>query len=248
MRILIAEDFLLLRELLAIFCKEEAGLEVVGNTGTGPETVAAIISLRPDVVILDLMLPGIDGFKVVEMVRQLGQDPKVVAMSSRCDDYTSWRVEHARFQGFIDKGSANTATFKSALASIKNDRAFYSETFVTTRHRMRNNPAGFDKVLTDREQSILILIADLWTDEEIAKELGVTTVTPGKHRSNILRKLGLGTKGELIRYARRHGLYSFAGQVSATPEAGHRGSVPLDQKQTRSRHVKETSPQCRSGG
>jgi DNA-binding NarL/FixJ family response regulator len=210
-RIVIVEDHLMFREVLRKVCREELRLEVVGEADHGLRALELIERVSPDLVLLDLHLPGLDGFGVVQELRQRVPQMKILVLSSHCDEYTVFEAERLRVQGFVDKNTNSVETLKSAIAAVTEGRMWFSEAFQRSKAARRRDPLAFDKILTDRERSILVLLGVPLTDPEIAQRLGITTETVEKHRFNILRKLDLTTTTELVRYAREHG-FTLTGQ------------------------------------
>lgn len=193
------------REVLRKVCAEEMGYEVVGEADDGGRAVSLVTLTRPDVVLMDLSLPTLDGFGVVEAIRVGLPAVRVLILSSHCDEFTVFRAERARVQGFVDKNTNSVAAVKAALEAITAGRVWYSESFLAAKAARHRDPRSFDKVLSEREQAVLALVGVPLVDAEIAQQLGIAVETVEKHRFNILRKLGLGGAKELVRYARDHG-------------------------------------------
>ncbi|MDB6170323.1 MAG: two component transcriptional regulator, LuxR family [Verrucomicrobia bacterium] len=200
------------REVLRKVCSRDLRHEVVGEAADGLTAVDLVIRTFPDLVLLDLHLPNLDGFGVVEALRHAVPLVKILVLSSHCDDYTVFRAEKARVQGFVDKNTNTVASLKEAITTVAQGRTFFSETFLRIKAERHSNTASFDKLLTDRERGILILIGEPLNDMEVAARLGITIDTAQKHRFNILRKLGLQSTAELMRYARTHGFTLSASQ------------------------------------
>ncbi len=205
MRIVIVEDHLMFREVLRKVCTEELRLEVVGEAEDGRKAVEIVAATAPDLVLLDLHLPGLDGFGVVEAIRRQSPSVRILVLSSHCDEYTVFRAEKLRVQGFVDKNTNSVATLKVAVGAVAGGKIWFSEAFQRAKAARRRDPIAFDKVLTEREQAVLILVGVPLTDTEIAAQLGITEDTVEKHRFNILKKLELAGTAELVRYAREHG-------------------------------------------
>ena len=204
-RIVIVEDHQMFREVLRKICVQELRHEVVGEAGDGRRAVEVVLATAPDLVLLDLHLPNLDGFGVVAALRQAQPEVRILVLSSHCDNYTVFRVEHAHIQGFVDKNTSAVAVLKQAIAAVSAGRVYFSETFRRLKAERHRDPHSFDKLLTDREQAVLTLIGEPLTDREIARRLGIAPETAEKHRFNLLRKLGLQTSAELVRYAADHG-------------------------------------------
>jgi two-component system response regulator NreC len=204
-RIVIVEDHLMFREVLRKVCAQELHHEVVGEAGDGRVAVELVLRLKPDLVLLDLHLPNLDGFGVVEAVRRVAPQIRILVLSSHCDDYTVFRAEKALVQGFVDKNTNTVAILKEAVATVGAGRTFYSASFKRVKARRHADPHSFDKLLTDREKTVLALVGQPLSDQEVAARLTLSPATVEKHRHNLLRKLDLQTTPELVRYARDHG-------------------------------------------
>src|ERR1041384_2056843 len=101
-RIVIVEDHLMFREVLRKVCAVELKHDVVGEAADGRTAVEMVKSKRPDLVLLDLHLPGLDGFGVAEAIRRIAPATRILVLSSHCDEYTVFRAEQAHVQGFVD--------------------------------------------------------------------------------------------------------------------------------------------------
>ena len=144
-----------------------------------------------------------------ELLRQLRRKRallKALLISSYFDEYTLCRIERAAVQGFIDKSTNTVVELGAAIKAIEDGSTYFPSMFTEARRAHVGNPLAFDKVLTDREQTILGLIGEPLSDAEIAAQLKLSPETVEKHRFNIMRKLGLGTRAESARFARRCGL------------------------------------------
>lgn len=205
MRIVIAEDHLMFREILRTMCTRDLRHEVVGEAADGRTAVELVTKLAPDLILLDLHLPNLDGFGVMEALQTVSPEVRILVLSSHCDEYTVFRVEKSRVQGFVDKNTNTVLVLKTAITAVGSGKVYFSETFQRIKAARHSNPHSFDKLLTDRERAILALVGEPLSDREIAARLGIATGTVEKHRFNLLTKLGLQTTTELARYAREHG-------------------------------------------
>ncbi len=206
MKIAIVEDERLFREVLRNVCVSELGHSVVGEAGSGREALTVIPSTLPDLLVLDIHLPDMDGFEVLRMVRRKRALIRTLVISSYFNDYTLCRIERAGVQGFIDKSTNTMDELGAAIAAIDGGRTYFPPPFTEARRLHGRNPVAFDKVLTDREQTVLGLVGEPLSDAEIADLLGLSPETVEKHRFNIMRKLGLHSRAESARFARRCGL------------------------------------------
>ncbi|HND61324.1 MAG TPA: response regulator transcription factor [Opitutaceae bacterium] len=205
MKIVIVEDHQMFRDVVHKVCTSELHHTVVGEASDGMMAVDVVARSFPDLVILDVHLPNLDGFGVVDAIRQAVPLVKILVLSSHCDDYTVFRAERAHVQGFVDKNTNSVETVKAAIRAIGQGKTYFSDTFVRVKAARLKNPQSFDKLLTDRERSILSMIGEPLNDAEIADRLKISIETAEKHRFNILKKLGLASTAELGRYARDHG-------------------------------------------
>ena len=193
------------REVLRKVCTHDLHHEVVGEAADGPAAIEMVTRTLPDLVLLDLHLPDLDGFAVMEAVHRAAPNVRILVLSSHCDEYTVFRVEKAQVHGFVDKNSNSVSILKAAITAVGGGRRFFSEAFLRLRAARHGNPHSFDKLLTDRERAVLELIGEPLSDREIAARLGISAETVAKHRFNLLGKLGLQTTSELARYARENG-------------------------------------------
>lgn len=200
------------REVLRKVCAEDLGLVVAGEAGDGRSAVPLVIETQPDLVLLDLHLPGLDGFGVVAALRHARPEQRILILSSHCDNHTVFRVERARVQGFVDKNTSAVSSLKQAIAAVIAGQTYFSEAFRQVKAARIEDPFSFDKMLSDRECATLALIGAPLTDAEIAERLQISRGTAEKHRFNIMNKLGLKTHTQLVRYAVEHGFTLSSGR------------------------------------
>jgi two-component system response regulator NreC len=203
------------REVLRKVCVDDLHHDVVGEAEDGARAVEVVARTHPDLVLLDLHLPSLDGFGVVEAVRKKAPNVKILVLSSHCDEYTVFCSERAHVQGFVDKNTNSVAMLKSAIGAVAEGKVWFSEAFRRQKAARHQDSQSFDKVLTERERAVLTLVGLPLTDAEVSVELGISEETVEKHRFNILRKLDLHSTTELVRYAREHGF-----TLSARPGDG----------------------------
>ena len=189
------------RQLIAKLCVAELGCEVVGAVANGRDAVRMVARLQPDLVILDLYLPDLDGFAVTDEIRLLSPATRILMMSAHCDQNTLFKVAHAGADGFLDKGTDTIATLQQAVTAVLNGRHFWSARFRAARRAWQSDPRSPFKILSDWECRVLALIAQCATDREIATRLGIAPRTVKTHRSNLLHRLGIKSTPKLIAYA-----------------------------------------------
>ena len=190
--IVLADDHRLLRETLRATLEREADLAVVGEADDGVEALDMVMRLAPDVLVLDLVMPRMDG---LELLRRLQRDPpgtRVVVLSAYTDPALIAEVVNAGGWAYISKG-ASTAELVGAVRDAVAGRRHAS---------IAAQASGTEHgTLSAREAEVLRLTARGRTAREVALELGISPRTAESHRRNLMRKLGLRTQTDLVRYA-----------------------------------------------
>ena len=207
----------MIRDVIRKVCSSGIGFKVVGETGSGVAAVEMILEHKPDVVVLDLSLPDMDGFNVADRVLNSLPEVRILVLSSHCDDYTLFRVEKSGVHGFIDKNSNTVETLKGALTAIAEGRVYFSQAFEAARLSRRVDPRSFIKILSNWERAILCLIGQGLSDEEIGERLNLSPRTVQTHRSNLLRKLDLKGTPKLIAFAIEHGFTQIQSKSGVAP-------------------------------
>lgn len=207
-RIELAEDQRLIRELLAGVLAREADFQIVAEAGTGREAIALAQSTRPDIVVLDISLPDLDGMEVARILRRAQPKLVILALSIHEEPYFVQEMLRAGADGYVVK-SAAVRELVQAIRTVSQGSMYLSPAI--TRQAVGRGPAflsGAAARLSAREREVLILIANGKTSAEIAARLSISAGTVEAHRRNIMTKLGLHTIAELTKYAVREGLTS----------------------------------------
>lgn len=204
-KVVVVEDEAILRELLSAYCVRIFDCNVVAAVADGLQAVEAIVRNAPDMVLLDLRLPGLDGLDVVERVRSQGLFPRILILSSVCNLYTAYKIERAGIHGFLYKGATMPLSLREAMTAVSQGRNYFCPIFKSYKRARLDNPVFFDKILSAREQTVLTMVSDGMTDIEIALVLRISPRTVESHRMSILRKLGFRSKLDLERYGRSCG-------------------------------------------
>jgi len=209
-RILLADDHAVLRAGLRSLLEREPDMEVVGEAGDGHEAVRQARELLPDVVVMDLTMPGMDGMEATREISRLGLPSKVLALTMHDDEQYLYRVIEAGGVGYILKSSADT-DLMAAIRTVSQGGVFLYASAATGLLRdylERTRSAGDDPFdgLSQREVQVLRLTAEGYSNQEIGRQLALSTKTVDSYRGRIMEKLDLHHRSELIRYALRKGL------------------------------------------
>ena len=208
-RVLLADDHRMLRETLRAPLDARPEIEVIGEVGTGNDTLSSVELLCPDVVVLDIGLPDISGIEVARRISKLYPTVKVLALSGYADRYYVEEMLGAGAKGYIVKSAGSHELIEGVLAVARGDCYLSSEvTAVMVGHIQGGNKDAVPppSVLANRERQVLRLIAEGKRSSEIAAVLGISVATAEVHRRNIKAKLGLHSAVDLTRYAIREGL------------------------------------------
>ncbi len=195
----------MLRESLRSHLIAMPEIKFVGEAADGPSAIVGIRSTKPDCVLLDLELPLMDGFEVMEAVRLKLPGVKFLIMSGHCNLYTVNQVRKAGVAGFIDKSGSGLGILQTALREIADGRTYFTDRFRDVGAATRVGAGAFFPVLTKREQQILTYLAGGNSKETIARNTGLSVLTVVKHQNNLLRKLGMPSTLQLTIYAMANG-------------------------------------------
>jgi two-component system response regulator NreC len=210
-RIVIADDHSIVREGVRMILASERDLEVVGEASSGEQALELIETLKPDVVVMDISMPGIGGIEATEKIKQRHPGINVLALTMHEDENYVFRLLRAGASGYVLKRAAATDLVTAVRATSRGEAFLYpSVARNVIADYLRRVEAGEEKErydgLTVREREILTLIAQGSSNQEIAKQLYISIKTVQTHRAHILEKLGLHDRTELVRYAIRKGL------------------------------------------
>lgn len=209
-KILIADDHGILREAISSLLNNEFGMEVIGEAQDGRTAVQLAKELHPDVIIMDIAMPGLNGIEATRQIVREMPNIKVIALSVYADRRSVREMLKAGASGYVPKQCA----FKELVTAIQN--VVSNRTYLSSRisgivveeyvHRLEENDNSAYSILTPREREVLQLIAEGESTKAIAKELFVSNKTIEWHRRQLMNKLGAQSVAELVKYAIREGL------------------------------------------
>jgi DNA-binding NarL/FixJ family response regulator len=203
-RILLADDHPVVRDGLAAMLGTQPDFEVVGEAGTGAAAVSEAERLRPDVVLMDLEMPVLDGIEAIRRLRVADPSIQVVVLTAFDTDERIFGALQAGAQGYLLKGAPRAEIF-AAIRTVSSGKALIPPIVASKLLRqMREEPDA----LTDREREVLGLLASGLSNREISDRLSITERTVKFHVSAVLSKLGAKNRTQAARLARERGLVS----------------------------------------
>ena len=201
-RVLIVDDHQVVRQGLRFVLEQEEGVEVVAESGDGEGALRAVERCRPDVMLLDLVMPGLDGLAVLERLRGLERRPAVIVLSSFQEDDRVVAAVRAGALSYLSKTSAVDRVVEAVRVAARGGSVLEPEVAALLLGRMRR-PLD---TLTPREREVLVALARGRSNAEIARDLRMGRETVKTHVSSILAKLGVADRTQAAIYALQQGL------------------------------------------
>jgi DNA-binding NarL/FixJ family response regulator len=207
-RVVIADDHAVVRQGLRTFLELHDDVEVVGEAGDGEAAIEAVLALAPDVVLLDLVMPRVDGVAAIERLRERGSPARVIVLTSFLDEDKVLPALRAGAAGYLLK-DAEPAELLRAIRTVDGGEALLHPAVAA--RVLRELAADGDRarrheLLTPREREVLALVARGRSNKAIALDLGVAEKTVKTHVGNVLAKLGLSDRTQAALYAVREGI------------------------------------------
>jgi DNA-binding NarL/FixJ family response regulator len=207
MRVLIADDHGIVRSGLRLLLERQDDIEVIGEAADGAEAREMAVRERPDLAILDVKMPTLTGLQATREIKTLAPDVDVLILSMHDDERYLFEALKAGASGYVLKHEADHYLVDAVRAVGRGDSFLTNAAQrALVRTWMEDDSAGPQEPLTPREQEVIKLIAEAHTNREIGAILHLADKTVESHRANILRKLGMRDRVELVRYAIRRGL------------------------------------------
>ena len=209
--LLVVDDHAVVRSGLKMLLANETDVEIVGEAGNGSEAVTLAGSLRPDVILMDIGLPDMTGIEASRLIKSKFPKIAIVALTIHEDQEYFFKMLEAGASGYVPKRAAPEELLTAIRAASNGEVYLYPslakllvKDYLSQERAVENKPM-LDG-LTDREQEVLSLLAEGAANDRIADVLVISPKTVERHRENIMRKLNLHSRAELVRYAIRKGI------------------------------------------
>ena len=207
MRILIADDHGIVRGGMKLLIERQPDMEVIAEAEDGVDAFEQAVRVKPDLCVLDVSMPRMTGLQAARQIKAHLPETQVVMLSMHDDQKYVFDALKAGASGYVLKREVDSALL-DAIRAVHRGEAFLTNAVERSliREWMSDDMQGPDEPLTPREQEVLKLIAEAHTNKEIASILHLAEKTVESHRANLLRKLGMRDRVELVRYAIKRGL------------------------------------------
>lgn len=211
-KVLLADDHALLRSGLTSLLGSEGGIEVIGEAENGREAIQKVQELNPDIVVMDIGMPVMNGMDATKQIMKRNGNVKVLVLTVHDNEEYLFQAFEAGAAGYLLKQAADTDLVNAIYTIARGDYFLYPsvtrtvvENFLEHPRNGHSSSPGYDS-LTDRELEILKLLAEGYNCREIAETLFISAKTVETHKSNIMGKLDLHKRPELVRYAIQKGI------------------------------------------
>lgn len=214
-RVLIVDDHRLLRDGLAALLSQAEDIEIVGSVPSGEEAISIFPSLKPDIILMDIMMGGMTGIEATRWIKEQDQHVKVILISSEIKKELVTAGIQCGIDGYLPK-DVDLSVLREAIHTVKNGGRYFNEAitnlvfedFYQKKKLTNNGKVTLPNDLTKREQEVLALVASGKSNQEVADDLFISIKTVDTHKNHILDKLGLKNTAELVRYAIKNKLIS----------------------------------------
>ncbi len=209
-RVLVVDDHEVVRQGIKMVLETDPELEVVGEAASGEEAIERVREFQPNVVVMDIGMPGLSGFEATRRIRQSDPNVQVLALTVHDSEAYVFQMLQAGATGYVVKRAPAAEVIQAVKRAYQGEAVLHpSVAKLLIRDYLtrveRGEEASYD-TLSDREHEILKLIAEGKTNKEIAELLFLSVKTVQAHRANLMRKLGMHDRTELVKYAIRKGI------------------------------------------
>lgn len=204
-RILVVEDQGMFRSFLEQWIPTQSGFTLAGSFSCAEDALGSVESLNPDVALIDLQLPGMDGLALAGALRQILPHLRTLLLTSLSDPLALTRVRESGVEGYIEKDT-DPVELAKALRAVSSGRPWFSRRFTEALAQESAKSEALGKILSRREQQVLTLLLAGHANRDIATSLDLSPRTVEFHRANLMAKLGATNLPELLAQAHRRGL------------------------------------------
>jgi len=218
--VLIADDHVIVREGLRMLLASEKDIEVIGEASNGRSAVEQMLTLKPDVIVMDIAMPQMNGLEATRQIRKERPESKIIILSAHSDDAYVAGVMALGANGYLIKQSS-AHILSEAIREVQKGKAFYSPSI--SKRLVKRQQKSLDRngvpnakvaQLSSRELEVLQRIAEGETNKEMASNLGISIKTVEKHRDHLMNKLDIHDTAGLTRYAIEAGIIESSVQVT----------------------------------
>ncbi|HEX8039379.1 MAG TPA: response regulator transcription factor [Chryseosolibacter sp.] len=213
-KVLIADDHQLVRDGMEAMLSATPDMDIVAMVGSGEEAINQVRTIRPDVVLMDILMPGMNGIEAARWIKEIDETIRVILITMEVSkDYVSAGIKSG-VDGYLPKNSSKETLLEAIRAVFAGERYFNDaikklifEDFYTV-EKLKNPKKALPNQLTKREREVLALVAGGKSNKEIAEALDISVKTVETHKTHILIKLGLNNNSELVRFAIKNKIVS----------------------------------------
>ena len=220
-RVVLADDHIILRSGLRKLLEEQSDIEVIGEADDGNEAIARTIELTPDVLLLDLSMPGLGGMEVIRNIKASMPEVTILVLTMYEDEGHFIQALEAGASGYIPKKAADTDLIAAIRAVTRGEVFIYSsfgkamvKRIICSESPDKEEEVDIYQRLSQREQEVLKLVAQGFTNKQIAEQLYLSVKTVETYKARIIEKLNLHGRAELVRFALQRGLLTQEVQIS----------------------------------
>ena len=210
-RLLLVDDHEMVRTGIRMLLESQNDLEIVGEASNGSQAIKMVAEYRPDVVVMDITLPDISGIDATRQIKEFSPDISIVALTIHEDEQYFFEMLQAGASGYVPKRAAADDLIDAIHAAYEDEIYLYPslakalvEDFLE-RYQLNEEETSLE-VLTSREKEVLELLVKGCSNEEIAEVLSISKHTVARHRENLMRKLEIHSRTDLVKYAIRKGI------------------------------------------
>ncbi len=210
-KLVLADDHAVVRSGLRMLLQAQPDMEIVGEADSGSQALAQVQKLHPDIILMDIQMPGMNGIEATRQIKEVCGETAVLALTMHEDDQYFFEMLQAGASGYLPKRAAPDELVHAIRTVSRGEVFLYPSLATRLVQSYLGGEAGSESEalvsdLTPREQEVLVHIAEGLTNPEIADKLVISVKTVDRHRENIMRKLNLHSRIDLVKYALKQGL------------------------------------------